>query len=104
MACNLEFIEFVQTQLESLNLGTVLMRKMFGDYTIYINGIAVAVACDNCVYIKPHTAIDTLMSDAERGIPYPGAKERYILDVGHKTHTEQVLQTLLDVLPPPKTK
>ncbi|MBP3426469.1 MAG: TfoX/Sxy family protein [Rikenellaceae bacterium] len=100
MACNLEFIEFVQTQLE--HIGIVHARKMFGDYMIYVDDRAVALACDNCIYVKIHPAIEHLMHNAERGIPYEGAREHYILDIGHRSHAEQVISILRDTLPPPK--
>lgn len=35
MASNLEFIEFVCSQIEGS--GTVCYRKMFGDYIVYLN-------------------------------------------------------------------
>ena len=35
MASNIEFVEFVSSQLEKL--GIVRYRKMFGDYMVYVN-------------------------------------------------------------------
>lgn len=102
MACSLEFVEFVQTQLESV--GEVRVRKMFGDYVVYVDDRAVALACDNCVYVKIHPAIELLMQNAERGVPYAGARECYVLDIGHRTHAEKVVGILRDVLPLPRKR
>lgn len=51
-----------------------------------------------------HPDIVEMMDDAEIGIPYPGAKEHYILDAGHKEVLLKVVSTLERVLPFPKKK
>ncbi len=44
------------------------------------------------------------MADAETGIPYPGAKEAYILDLSNRSTALKVVAQLWDVLPFPKSK
>lgn len=102
MACRLDFIEFVCRQIASV--GEIRYRKMFGDYMIYANEKPVIIACDDIAYVKIHPAIAHLMEDAERGFPYEGAKEHYILDVARAQHAIEVVRTLEPVLPFPKKK
>lgn len=78
MACTKDFIEFVCNALAPL--GEVRSRNMIGDYIIYVNGKCVITACDNTAFVKKLPCISELMSDAETGQAYEGAKEAYILD------------------------
>jgi TfoX/Sxy family transcriptional regulator of competence genes len=102
MASEMEFIEYVVTQME--DLGNVRYRKMFGDCMIYLNERPVILVCDNTTYVKKHPAIEELVRESETGIPYEGAKEYYIIDAGHKKHFTQVLSILEEVLPLPKKR
>lgn len=102
MACTVEFIEFVCMQLAEA--GEVRSRKMFGDYMIYVNEKPVVLACDNIAYVKIYTAIADLMTDAEKGFPYEGAKEHYILDIEHKKEALKVVRALERALPYHKPK
>ncbi len=44
-----------------------------------------------------------MMGDAEKGHPYPGAKEAYILDIADRTLVREALTTLWLDLPYPKS-
>ena len=79
MSSNPDFIEYVCDVIEGT--GTVRYRKMFGDYMIYVDDKPILLACDNTVYVKILPCVETLLAAAEKGRPYPGAKEHYILDV-----------------------
>ena len=48
MASNIEFVEFVSSQLEKL--GIIRYRKMFGDYMVYVNEKPTVLICDNIAY------------------------------------------------------
>lgn len=102
MACTIEFIDFVCSQLEGA--GVIRTRKMFGDYCIYVDEKPIALACDNIVYIKKHKAIEEMMADAEVGFPYDGAKEHYILDIEHRDNALLAIKALLPHVPLPKAK
>lgn len=102
MASNIDFIEFISSQLEGL--GCVRYRKMFGDYMIYLDEKPIILVCDNIAYIKRLPELSDFMSDAESGIPYEGAKEHYILDVDHKTVLREVVSRLWKYLPYPSQK
>ena len=45
-------------------------------------------------YVQMHPSIAELMKNAEVGVPYPGAKPRYILDIDHASYACRVIATL----------
>lgn len=100
MASDIDFIDFVCSQLEGV--GLIRTRKMFGDYCIYVNEKPLILCCDNIAYIPKHPAIADLMEGAECGLPYPGAKERYILDVDHRSDARRIVRELEKATPFPK--
>ena len=102
MACSLDFIEFVSSQIATA--GTVRCRKMFGEYMVYVDEKPVVLVCDDIPYIKEHEAIKSMMSSAERGFPFKGAKEHYILDVSKSDFAVNVVKALVEVLPYPKSR
>ncbi|NBH93507.1 transcriptional regulator [Muribaculaceae bacterium Z1] len=102
MACTSEFIESICDALAPL--GEVCSRKMMGDYVIYVNEKCVITACDNIAYVKKLPCIADLMTYAECGFPYQGAKEAYILDFADTRKALKVIETLWNDLPFPKSK
>ena len=90
--CGSEYIDFVCQQLAPL--GEVKARKMMGDYVIYVNGKCVLTACDELCFIQIHPSIALMMQNAEIGVPYPGAKPRYILDIDHASDACRIISTL----------
>ncbi|MDE5628721.1 MAG: TfoX/Sxy family protein [Muribaculaceae bacterium] len=102
MACTSEFIEYICDMLAPL--GEVSRRKMMGDYVIYVNEKCVITACDNIAYVKKLPCIADLMTDAECGCPYEGAKEAYILDLTDPHKALKVIKTIWEHLPFPKSK
>ncbi|MCI1634704.1 hypothetical protein [Bifidobacterium sp.] len=79
-------------------------RKMFGDYMVYVNDKAILLLCDDQTFVKIVPELDELMKDAERAVPYPGAKEHYILDIDNSDLVRQVLSVLEAITPLPKPK
>lgn len=77
---------------------------MMGDYVIYVNEKCVITACDNIAYVKKLPCIAGLMADAETGCPYEGVKEAYILDLTDTRKVLNVVDTIWEVLPFPKSK
>ena len=102
MACSPEYIDFVCSQLRGT--GAVRARMMFGDYCIYINEKPLLLCCNDTTYIPKNPAIDRLMADAECGVPYEGARERYILDIEHGSEARQVVRLLEKSTPFPEQK
>ena len=92
MATTKDYIEYVCERLHGA--GGLRYRKMFGEYMVYVN--------DKPVLLVPELA--ALMADAERGLPYEGAKEHYILDIDDTDLARPVVAVLETVTPLPKPK
>ena len=71
---------------------------------VYINDKPILLVCDNSVFVKILPCLDELMSAADRGFPYKGAKEHYILDIDDVDLTRAVILTLEPVTPIPKPR
>lgn len=102
MATSTEFLDFVVERLQGL--GAVRSRRMFGEAMVYLNDRPVLLICDDMVYVKKHEAIESLMRNAETGIPYKGAKEHYILDIDDTELSKEVVSELEKVTPLPKSR
>lgn len=96
MACTTDFIDFVCSQLNGV--GIIRSKKMFGDWLIYIDEKPVILACDNICYVKKLPVIAELMTGADTGFPYDGAKEHYILDIEHRDKAIEIIETLLPAI------
>jgi TfoX/Sxy family transcriptional regulator of competence genes len=77
---------------------------MFGGYLIYIDDKPVLLVCDNTVFVKKLDCLAAVMAGAPSGLPYPGAKEHYILDIGGAELTERAVSELLKATPVPKPR
>ena len=64
--------------LDTLAAQPLDVRKMFGEYALYLGGKVVAFVCDDTLFIKPTSGASDLLPDAERGPAYPGSKD-YII-------------------------
>ena len=102
MATTKDYIEYVCERLHGM--GGLRYRKMFGEYMVYVNDKPVLLVCDNTVFVKIVPELAALMADAERGLPYEGAKEHYILDIDDTDLARQVVAVLETVTPLPKPK
>lgn len=104
MSTTQDFIEYVCEQIRGV--GFVRYRKMFGEYMVYINEKPILLVCDNIVFVKELDCIADKMQDAEKGLPYDGAKEHYILDIDDAESAKEIIRTLEPVtsLPKPKKK
>lgn len=102
MATSLDYIEFVAGQIKGDY--AVRYKKMFGEYMVYVNDKPVLLVCDNCVYVKTLKEVSDLLAEAERGVPYDGAKEHYILDIENENTVSAVIEILERITPLPKPK
>lgn len=102
MSCDKEYISFVCSQIECA--GMVRTRQMFGEYMIYIDEKPVILVCDDICYVKMIDEIKEMMTEAQTGHPYPGARLHYILDVEHGDTALPVLKKLVEALPYPKKR
>ena len=102
MASDQDFIEFVCDQITGC--GEIRFRKMFGEYMVYVNDKPVLLVCDNTVYVKKLDVLEDLMVAAEVGIPYPGSKEHYILEIDDADLSKKVVDLLEPITPIPKKR
>ena len=102
MATSVDYIEFV---CECLNrFGEIRTRKMFGEYMVYADDKPVLLVCDDTVFVKILPELETLMQHAEKGFPYDGAKEHYILDIENRDFAREVTELLAKITPLPKKR
>lgn len=102
MATSEEFIKDVCARIGPLY--DVRYKKMFGEYMVYVNEKPVLLVCDNCVFVKMLPAVQPLFAQAERGIPYAGAKEHYLLDMEDGALVQEAIAVLERVTPVPKKR
>lgn len=102
MATSLDYIEYVCEQIRGI--GNVRYKKMFGEYMVYVNDKPVILVCDNTAYVQQLDCIADQMQGAEKGIPYQGAKERYILDIEQVALSREIVSILETVTPLPKPR
>ena len=102
MASSQEYLDYVRAQANGP--WTLRARKMFGDWMVYADDRPILLVCDNTVFVKIVPELAALMADAERGLPYEGAKEHYILDIDDTDLARQVVAVLEAVTPLPKPK
>ena len=102
MASSREYLDFVLEQLSGLE--NVTWKAMMGEYIIYWRGKIVGGIYDDRFLIKPTKSAIAMMPDAERELPYEGAKEMLLADVDNREFLEELLEAMYDELPAPKQK
>ncbi|MBI4784032.1 MAG: TfoX/Sxy family protein [Oscillatoriophycideae cyanobacterium NC_groundwater_1537_Pr4_S-0.65um_50_18] len=104
MASDLNFVEYVCDQIKEA--GQVSFKKMFGEYAIYYNEKAVALVCDNQLFIKPTAGGRAMIDNIVEASPYPGAKPYFL--IGEQLEDRQWMSNLVQLtaseLPAPETK
>ncbi|HMM07179.1 MAG TPA: TfoX/Sxy family protein [Clostridiales bacterium] len=102
MGTTTDFIEYVCEQVRGT--GVIRYRKMFGEYMVYVNEKPILLVCDNTVFVKERAEIADKLRNAERGFPYEGAKEHYILDIDDGSFSREVVAILEPITPLPKPR
>jgi len=102
MATSLDFIEYVCEQISGV--GAVRYRKMFGEYMVYVDDKPILLVCDNAVFVKILEPTKAKMMNADKGFPYGGAKEHYILDIDNAEFSREIVNALLPFVSVPKKK
>jgi TfoX/Sxy family transcriptional regulator of competence genes len=102
MATDLEFIQYVCEQIR--DTGRVRYRKMFGEYMAYVNDKPILLVCDNTVYVKQHECLAGLMRESEKGVPYTGAKEHYVVDIDNRELCNEIIKLVESIVKVPKAK
>ena len=65
--------------LDTLSPLPLTIRKMFGEYALYLDAKVVALVCNDTLFLKPTPSALALLPDAELAPPYPGAKPSLVL-------------------------
>ncbi len=101
MASSREYLDFILEQLSALD--GVSHRAMMGEYIIYYRDKVVGGIYDDRFLVKPTKATEAMMPEADREIPYPGAKEMLLVDnVEEKDFLRELIESMYEELPAPK--
>jgi TfoX/Sxy family transcriptional regulator of competence genes len=101
MASSKEYLDFIMDQLSDLE--EVKVRAMMGEYIIYYRGKIVGGIYDDRFLVKPVSAAVALMPEAQKELPYEGAKEMLLVDeVDNREFMCNLLRAMYDELPAAK--
>ena len=103
MASNKEYLNFILEQLSELE--GITFRPMMGEYILYMHGKIIGGIYDDRFLVKPTKSAMAMMPDAERELPYEGAKEMLLVDnVDNRGFLKELLTAMFDELPAPNQK
>lgn len=103
MASSREYLDFILEQLSGLE--NVTWKGMMGEYILYWRGKIIGGIYDDRFLVKPVKSALAMMPDADREIPYEGAKEMLLVDnVDNREFLAELLEAMYDELPAPKQK
>ena len=103
MASTKEYRDFILEQLSELE--EISWREMMGDYILYYRGKVFGGIYDDRFLVKPTKSAAAMMPDADRELPYEGAKEMILVDdVENKEFLRDLVEAMYDELPVPKKK
>ena len=103
MASSKEYLDFVLDQLSELD--GITYRAMMGEYVIYCRGKIVGGIYDDRFLVKPVKSAVEMMPNAQKELPYEGAKEMLMVDdIENKDFLRELIEAMYDELPAPKRK
>ncbi len=103
MASEKGYLDFVLEQLSGLE--GVTWRAMMGEYILYYQGKIVGGIYDDRFLVKQTKSSLAMMPEAERDIPYDGAKEMLLVDrVEDRAFLRSLIEAMADELPTHKRK
>ena len=103
MSSSKEYLSFILEQLSPLD--GVSYRAMMGEYILYFRDKIVGGIYDDRLLVKPVPAALSLMPEAAKELPYPGAKEMLLVDnVDDGEFLRDLFLAMYDELPAPKKK
>ena len=103
MASTKDYLDFILDQLSGLD--EITYRAMMGEYIIYYRGRIVGGVYDDRFLVKPTKSAAAMMPDAERELPYEGAKEMLLVDnVDDREFLQKLLEEMYKELPVPKVR
>jgi TfoX/Sxy family transcriptional regulator of competence genes len=86
--------------------GAVRVRRMFGEYALYLGDKVVALICDDQVFLKPTVGGRALLERPVEAPPYGGAKLHLLLaeELDDRDLLAALLQRTAAELPEPKPR
>jgi TfoX/Sxy family transcriptional regulator of competence genes len=104
MATDPSFATFVVEQASGA--GDVRVRRMFGEYALYVGDKVVGLLCEDQAFLKPTAGNRALVARAVEAPPYPGAKPYLLLseELDDKELLAALLQRTAAELPEPAPK
>ena len=103
MASSQDYLDYVMEQLSELD--DISSRPMMGEFIIYYKGKIIGGIYDNRFLVKSTRSSLKMMPDAEKQLPYEGAKEMLaITDIEDKNFLNKLINTMYDELPAVKKK
>lgn len=103
MASSKAYLDFILEQLSGLD--GITCKQMMGEYILYLRGRIFGGIYDDRFLVKPTRSAMAMMPDAERELPYEGAKEMLLVDnVDNREFLSELLTAMYDELPAPKQK
>ena len=103
MASSKEYLDFILEQLSDAE--DVSYRPMMGEYLLYRGGKLFGGIYDDRFLVKITKSSSAMLPNAERALPYDGAKEMFLVDVlEDKAFLDRLTRAISDDLPAPKTR
>lgn len=103
MGSSKEYLEYVLDQLSDLD--DISYLAMMGEYIIYYRGKIVGGIYDDRFLIKPVKSAMEMMPDADKELPYEGAKEMLLIeDMDNRAFLRELFEAMYDELPAPKKR
>ena len=103
MASNREYLDFILEQLSGL--ANITYRAMMGEFILYYRGKIIGGIYDDRFLVKPTKSALAMMPDADREIPYEGAKEMLLVDnVDNREFLTELVTAMYDDLPEMRKK
>lgn len=103
MASRKEYLDFILEQLSELK--DISWRAMMGEYILYYRGKVIGGIYDDRFLVKPTKSALSMMPEADRQLPYNGAKEMLLIDnVKDKGFLRELISAMYDELPAPKQR
>ncbi len=103
MASSKEYLDFILEQFSESE--GITCRAMMGEYLLYCRGKVFGGIYDDRFLVKITSSSKEMMPDAQRELPYEGAKEMILCDnVDDKEFLRALAEKMYDELPAPKKK
>ena len=102
MATSAEYIEYAAERVKQCGISEeIRFRKMFGEYMLYAADRPFLLVCDDTVFVKMLPELESVFGGraVQKGVPYPGAKEHFILDIDDGELVRAVVSELVRVTP-----